>query len=159
MPDTQITRFNLSAQLPAFKTVLEGQLPARLLTEGLPAIARFLIGEPSLVKGDEFPCCTLSADMKTRQAYGGGITEPQTDLVICCGFGWTGNDDGYIDGLAMAEIAMRVLMDNEGEVGVYTGVLRDSLAVRPVWEEGVWQGAIAIMNWTGADVNWNEADT
>lgn len=157
MADWQLSRFNLSEQLPALLALLQTELPPLLAADsrGLPAIndAGWKIGEPTMVDDNEWPCCCLSADQSTRRSVGGGATEPQTMLSIYAGFPYTGNNDGYIHGLAIAEYAMSVVLDNEA-TDYWDSVVRASLAIRPAWEVGVWQGGLAVLTLTGKVVDW-----
>ncbi|MFW6157172.1 MAG: hypothetical protein ACOC7J_07615 [Armatimonadota bacterium] len=157
MADWQQPRFNLSEQLPALKTLLEDNLPAKLAADsrGLPAIndAGWLIGEPTMIGDDEFPAVCISAQQSTRRAVGGGAQEPQSPISVYAAFPYTGNDDGYVHGLAIAEHALKVIMENEA-TDHWTQALRSSLTVQPAWELNVWQGGLATVTLAGKVVDW-----
>jgi hypothetical protein len=158
MADWQEPRFNLSEQLPEILDLLKTNLPGKLSADsrGLPAINSdgWKIGEPTLLDDDEFPAVCVSASQNTRRAVDGGATEPQSPLSIYAAFPYLGSNDGYTHGLAIAEYAMKVVMENEA-TSYWTAVLRSTLNIQPAWELNVWQGGLATLTLSGKVVDWS----
>lgn len=154
MPDASITYYNLHAVLPGVLTVLETDLPAELVTAGLPAMSSWRIGEPTMIEDEAWPTCMVSAQMSGRAYRGGRVIEPTTALTIFCGFSYTGTNDGYVDGIHMAELALKVMLANDDNPPLWEMINLNNIVVAPGWEVGKWQGGIATLRPVGPDVIW-----
>jgi len=138
----------IGTYLENLQSILQAQMPGRLVTAGLPAVVTWTYQDVMFDSDDKLPQVCVGAKWVHRPKGGGGSFEPIYSTEIICAFPWLGTGDGYKDGAAMASIAEALVYYNIGngyeDVVERTGVgmaagWRES---PPLWQGGVWRGEV-----------------
>jgi len=137
----------IDSYLETIPDMLQSQMPARLVTAGLPAVVTWTYQDVLFDSDSQLPLVCVGAKWRHRAKGGGGSFEPLYATEIICAFPWLGTGDGYKNGAGMASIVEALMYYNIGsgyeDVVESSGIgMAAGQETSPQWQGGVWRGDV-----------------
>jgi len=136
-------RINAKDLLTEVRRYLRLELPPALAALSLPALetTAIFVGPPTLLPDEaaSWPRCCIMGHFTARQL--GTTIEPLFHLIATVAFKWTGNEDGFMDGMEMASVMENLFRGYSDNPPYWEDVVVSGLAIRPVYStDDGWQG-------------------
>jgi len=149
-----MAELDVASVLEHVSDLLEDNINDRLSAAGLPEINTFVVGDVAWVPETGFPALGVVGHLDVRSV--GRQLEPWIQTTITVGLKWTGQGATTLNALRIIQ-NVEEYMRTSGVIvasGKWASQFARGRQIRPVWEEGRWQGAQVTFILVGEVVAW-----